>query len=110
MPSHGINKEHKSITIDYKNQLIRAYTEPRYIEYLQNRFGWADDIIGIIAWKCLALAAQRINRTVLLTKVCNDLLPTALTLQEQTYQGSNRCSLCYYIDTRDHMIQCKAVS
>jgi len=88
-----------SITSDYKNQLIRAYTEPKYIEYLQNRFGWADDVIGVIAWKCLALATRRISRTVILTKVCNDLLPTAVTLQEHKYQHHNRCSVCDCIET-----------
>jgi hypothetical protein len=66
-----------TVTSDYKNQLIRAYTEPRYIEYLQNKFGLSDSIIKTILWKCLSLAVRRINRSVILTKVSNDLLPTA---------------------------------
>jgi len=99
-----------SVTSDYRNQLIRAYTEPRYIEYVQNRFGWSDDVIHSIAWKCLTLAARRINRSVLMTKVCNDLLPTAVTLQQQKYQYSDRCNMCDGVETRDHMIQCKAES
>jgi hypothetical protein len=99
-----------SVTSDCKNQLILAYTEPRYIEYLQNRFGWSDEIIGTIAWKCLSLAVRRIHQSVLLTKVCNDLLVTAETLAKYKYQQSNRCTLCDKIETRDHMIQCKADS
>jgi hypothetical protein len=99
-----------SVTSNYKKQLIRAYTEPRYIEYLPNRFGWSDTIIGTIAWKCLALAARRINRSVLMTKVCNDLLPTAETLKRYQYQNSDRYILCDKVETRDHMIQCKAES
>jgi hypothetical protein len=81
-----------------------------YIEYLQNLFGWSDEIIGTIAWKCLLLAIRRINCSVLLTKVCKDLLPTAETLSKYKYQHSNRCTLCDNIETRDHMIQCKADS
>ena len=99
-----------SVTSDYKNQLIRAYTEPRYIEHLQNKFGWSDTIIGTIAWKSLSLAARRLNSSVLLTKVCNDLLPTAETLKKYKYQNSDKCVLCDRIETRDHMIQCKAAS
>ena len=99
-----------SVTSDYKNQLIRAYTEPRYIEHLQNKFGWSDAIIGTIAWKSLSLAARRLNSSVLLTKVCNDLLPTAETLKKYKYQNSDKCVLCDRIETRDHMIQCKAAS
>jgi len=99
-----------SVTSDYKNQLIRAYTEPRYIEHLQNKFGWSDTIIGTIAWKCLSLAVRRLNNSVLLTKVSNDLLPTAETLKKYRYQNSDKCVLCDNTETRDHMIQCKAES
>jgi hypothetical protein len=99
-----------TVTSDYKNQLIQAYTEPRYIEYLQNKFGWSGTIINTIAWKSLSLAVRRINRSVILTKVSNDLLPTAETLKKYNYQNSNNCVLCDKTETRDHMIQCKAVS
>ena len=44
------------------------------------KFEWSDATIQTIAWKCLQLAIQRLNRDVVLAKICNDLLPT------------NRCS------------------
>jgi hypothetical protein len=99
-----------TVTSDYKNQLIRAYTEPRYIEYLQNKFGWSDTIINTIAWISLSLAVRRINRSVILTKVSNGLLPTAETLKKYNYQNSDKCVLCDKTETRDHMIQYKAES
>jgi hypothetical protein len=71
-----------SVTSKYRKQLIRAYVEPEYIEYLQYKFGWSNETITGIAWKCLKLAIQRINRDVLLTKICNDLLPTATVNNE----------------------------
>jgi hypothetical protein len=69
-----------SVTSNYRKQLIRAYVEPEYIQYLQYQFGWPNETIEIIARKCLSLAIQQINQDVLITKVCNDLLPTADTL------------------------------
>jgi hypothetical protein len=47
---------------------------------------------------------------VILTKVSNDLLPTAETLKKYNYQNSDKCVLCDKTETRDHMIQCKAES
>jgi hypothetical protein len=68
----GIN-----VTSNYRKQLIRAYVEPEYIQYLQYWFEWPNETIEIIVCKCWSLAIQHINRDVLITKVCYDLLPTA---------------------------------
>jgi hypothetical protein len=84
--------------------------EPENIQYLQYRFSWSNEIIEIIAWKCLSLAIQRIDRDVLITKVCNDLLPTADTLYKMRYQYHDTCILCHNHETRDHIIRCKAPS
>jgi hypothetical protein len=43
-----------SVTINYRKQLIRAYVEPEYIQYLQYRFEWTNETIEIISWKCLS--------------------------------------------------------
>jgi hypothetical protein len=66
-----------SITSNYCKQLIRASVEPTYIQHLQYKFGWSDKIVTSIVWKSLGLTIPRINRDVILTKICNDLLPTA---------------------------------
>jgi hypothetical protein len=99
-----------SITSNYRKQLIRAYVEPEYIQYLQYKFQWSNEIIETISWKCLSLAIQRINRDVLITKICNDLLPTAETLCKMKYQHHDTCILCNNHETRDHMIRCTAPS
>ena len=52
------------------------------MEYIQQKNDWEDNTIQDIAWKSLSLAAQQIHNPVLLTKVCNDILPTASTLQK----------------------------
>jgi hypothetical protein len=74
-----------SITSNYRKQLIRASVEPTYIQHLQYKFGWSDEIVTSIAWKRSSLAIPRINRDVILTKICNDLLPTATTLYKRMY-------------------------
>jgi hypothetical protein len=52
-----------------------------------------------ISWKCLSLAIKRINRDVLITKVCNDLFPTADTLCKMKYQHHDTCILCHQPET-----------
>ena len=77
---------------------------------LQDRYKLTDETIESIAWKCLNLGLKRINRKVLLVKICNDQLPTATTLQTWKRQTHNSCYLCEQQETRDHMIQCPAQS
>jgi hypothetical protein len=37
-----------SVTSNYRKQLIRAYVEPEYIQYLQYRFEWPNETIEMI--------------------------------------------------------------
>jgi len=99
-----------SVTSNYRKQLIRAYVEPEYMQYLQYRFGWSDTTISSIAWKSFKLAVNRIRRDVLITKVCNDLLPTAEALCKRKYQSHDKCVLCQRQETRNHIIRCTSPS
>ena len=62
-----------------------------------------------IAWKCLNLKLKRIDREVVLVKICNNLLPTATTLQKWKWQDHDKCCLCGQSETRDHVLQCPAM-
>ena len=95
-----------AVTSNYRHQLIRAYTEPRYIEFLQETNGWSDNTVQVIAWKSLSLGINRINRTVLVTKICNRLLPTAVNLKKWHWQSHDSCTLCKQKETMEHLIQC----
>ena len=68
------------ITSNIRHQLIKAYSEPNYIRYLQQKNKWNNKTVNSIAWECLNLGLQRIVSEVVLVKICNDLLPTATTL------------------------------
>ena len=57
-----------SITSNLFKQLVRAYTEPRYIQHLQDKFKWSASDVRNIAWKSLALAIERIDRGIVLLK------------------------------------------
>ena len=98
-----------SVTSNYRKQLIQAYVEPEYMQYLQYRFGWSDTTISSIAWMSFKLAVNRIRRDVLVTKVCNDLLPTAEALCKRKYQSQVR-SVSTTGETRNHIIRCTSPS
>ena len=56
------------------------------------------------------LGFRRLDREVVLVKICNDLLPTATTLQKWKWQAHDSCCLCGQSETRDHMLRCPAMS
>ena len=68
------------ITSNIRHHLIKAYAEPKYMRYLQRKNKWNRKTVQSIAWKCLNLGLRRLDREVVLVKICNDLLPTATTL------------------------------
>ena len=53
-----------------------------FMEYIQQNNVWEDTTIRDIAWESLSLVAQQINKSLLLAKVCNDILLTTSTLQK----------------------------
>ena len=52
------------------------------------------------------LGIIRINWTVLVTKICNKLLPTAVNLKKWYWQSHDSCTLCKQKETMEHLIQC----
>ena len=96
-----------SVTSNLFRQLVRSYTEPQYISYMKEKYQWTDFTINNIAWKCLSLAIQRIDRNVLTTKICNDILPTMHHLYRCGMANNNKCKLCEERETREHMLHCK---
>jgi len=101
-----LNINGASITSDYKNQLIRGYVEPHYMEHLQIKFGWSNATIQIISWGALSCSLRRINRPCLTTKICNDLLPVATRLSQWQLQSNSECCLCGAPETSSHMFLC----
>ena len=59
-----------TMTNNVRHQLIKAYSEPKYICYLQQKNGWNNKTVNSIAWECRNLGLKRIDRKVILVKVC----------------------------------------
>ena len=74
--------QNQAVTSNYCHHLIRAYTEPQYIDYLQGANGWSKHTVQSIAWKSLSLGITRINQPVIVTKICNQILPMAVNLKK----------------------------
>jgi hypothetical protein len=53
---------------------------------------------------------KHIRRDVLVTKVCNDLLPTAEALCKRKYQTNDTCVMCQQQETHNHTIRCSSPS
>ena len=71
-----------TITSKIRHHLIKAYAEPKYMQYLQRENKWNRKTVQTIAWKCLNLGLKPLDQEVVLVKICNNLLPTATTLQK----------------------------
>ena len=97
-----------SVTSNCTKQLLKAYIEPCYIGYLQEKYNWSDIVVQIIAWKFLTLLLQHINRDVVLTKICNNQLPTDIKLVKENQHSDKKCTLCSNSETSTHLIQCKS--
>ena len=107
-PTHRVHLliQGVSITNDYNNQLLRAYTEPQYIKYLQDKFHWDIPTVLSIHWKALRNGLNRIQRHSLTTKIVNNILPTAKVLHRWKHQQTDACHLCGATEDFSHMIRC----
>ena len=73
------------IISNVRYQLIKAYTEPKYMQYLQQKNKWNNKTLHSITLKCLNLGLKGIDRKVILVKIYNDLLPTAMLEYKQQH-------------------------
>ena len=51
-----------TVTNDFKNQLKKAFVEPRYLQYLHDKFKWPDHCAEIISWKALKIGLKRVGK------------------------------------------------
>lgn len=60
----------------------------------------------MVVWKSLSLAINWINLTVLITKIYNLLLPTAVNLNKWNWKYRYNSTLCKQKETMEPLIQC----
>jgi hypothetical protein len=77
------------------------------MQYLQERNKWDSDCITSIDWKAYTQAVRRFGtRRVQITKLCNDLLPTARWANRYSSITTQDCLHCGQPEDRDHLLRC----
>ena len=95
-----------SITSRIFHNLVTAHTRETLLKQIQAKEKWDDDTAASIAWTSTSLAIKRIDRNVVITKVCNGILPTMKALHKMKQSSIMNCPLCPRTETQEHMLRC----
>ena len=99
--------DQKVISSKIKQSIRDAFTVPPYMEYLKKRNRWTSECIATIDWKAYNQAVSRFHsQRIQITKLCNDLLPTARWASCYDSLTSEHCLHCGETEERDHLVQC----
>jgi hypothetical protein len=97
----------KVISSKLKQSIRDAFTLPPYMLYLQSQNKWTRDVLDSIDWEAYTQAISRFpSRRVQVTKLCNDLLPTARWANRYNALTTAHCLHCGDLEDRDHMVRC----
>jgi hypothetical protein len=97
----------KVISSKYKKRIREAFTVPPYLRYIQDRFQWTDESTQSIDWAAYTQAVGRFStRRIQITKLCNDILPTARWANRYDTLTTSHCFHCGEPEDRDHMLLC----
>jgi hypothetical protein len=96
-----------SITSNLFHHLVREYIRATYLDYIQSKEEWDDDTVASIAWKSFLLAITRINKEVVITKLCKGILLTMKVQHKRKQSSTKKCPLCNTRpESQEHMLQC----
>jgi hypothetical protein len=89
----------KVIPSKLKKRIREAFTVPPYMLYLQDRFNWSDQCIETVDWTAYTQATGRFcTRQIQVTKLSNDLLPTARWVNRYDKLTTDHCLHCGEIE------------
>ena len=90
-----------------KQRIREAATVPAYLEHVSTRFKWNASISDTIDWQAYTqtIGRFRTQRTQI-TKLCNNLLPTARWVNRYDSLTTEHCLHCGETEDRDHIMQC----
>jgi hypothetical protein len=109
LPSNSVQLhiDGKVICSKLKRTIREAYTVPKYLAYVASRFKWSAPVAATIDWQAYKQTIGRFRtQRVQVTKLCNDLLPTARWANRYESLTTEHCIHCGEIEDRDHIIQC----
>jgi hypothetical protein len=97
----------KVISSKLKQSIRDAFTVPPYLEYLQQRHRWTPEAMASIDWKAYTQTVSRFgSQRIQITKLCNDLLPTARWANRYDSLTTQHCLHCGETEDRDHLVRC----
>jgi hypothetical protein len=97
----------KVVCARLKQRIKEAATVPRYHEYVEKRFKWTPSITATVDWSAYTQAIARFSKQrTQVTKLCNDLLPTARWVHRYDSLTTEHCIHCGEPEDRDHILQC----
>jgi hypothetical protein len=97
----------KDIPSKLKKRIREAFTVPPYLAYLQSRFQWSEQCAATIDWTAYTQAIGRFStQRIQITKLCNDLLPTARWANRYDSLTTDHCLHCGEPEDRDHILRC----
>jgi hypothetical protein len=98
----------KTISGSYRQAIRRATSFAPLYSYIQRKNSWSSDILNTIDWDVHAAALRaRPHRSVQLTKLCHELLPTAARVHLYDERHPPSCPRCLsHSESTDHLLQC----
>ena len=100
----------KTISGGYRQAIRRATSYAPLLGYIQRKQSWSTDTTDMVDWDVHAAALRaRPSRSVQLTKLCHELLPTATRVHLYDPRTSRACPRCNdHPEYIDHLLQCPA--
>jgi hypothetical protein len=98
----------KVICSKLKCTICDTTSVPQYLTYVVSRFKWSPSVAATIGWTAYTQTINRFRtqRVQIITKLCNNLLPTARWANRYQSLTTEHCIHCGKIEDRDHIIQC----
>ena len=97
----------KVISSKLKQSIREAYTVPPYMTYLCRRHQWTPECLEMVDWEAhTQLVSKFHSQRVQVTKLCNDLLPTARWANRYDHITTKHCIHCGETEDRDHLLRC----
>jgi hypothetical protein len=109
LPSNNVQFQiaGKTICAKLKQSIREAASVSNYLLYAAKRFNWNPSVASTVDWAAYTQTIGRFrSQRIQITKLCNDLLPTARWVNRYDSLTTKHCIHCGEVEDRDHIIVC----
>jgi hypothetical protein len=98
----------QTISGSYRQAIRRATSFAPLLSYIQLKNSWSTETVDMVDWQVhSAVLKARPKRSVQLTKLCHEILPTATRINKYDPRQSPNCPRCLvHLESIDHLLQC----